>query len=150
MLAGGACQAEAGSGGTKLAFGANHFQSQLPRPGARRVPLAGSPAKAGRWYWPRARGDPPPSGMGPCTQLRWRTPRPHFPTKNGQGSVHGPRFPSQNSEDQQGPGRDEGGGRGSRTASDSSGHLPGWWTRRAGPARREGLCTGNRIACPYK
>lgn len=134
VLTGGVCRAGAGSGGTKLAFGANHFQSWLRRSGIRRVPPAGSPAKA-RWgNRPKARGVPLPSGVGPCTELSWRRPRPHFPTKNGQELfVLCPSFfketldraPSQNSDDTQRLGEGEGSG-GTGRGNHRSDYLPGW------------------------
>lgn len=71
MLAGGVCRAEAGSGGTRLAFGANHFQNWLRRSGIRRVPPSESPVEAEWRDGPRAREVPPPGGMSPCTELRW-------------------------------------------------------------------------------
>lgn len=80
MLAGGVCQAEAGSGGTGLAFRYSPFQRRLTGPGTRILP-ARSPAKA-RWgYRRRAQGVSPPSRLSPCPELRWGGPLPHcFPT----------------------------------------------------------------------
>lgn len=79
MLAGGVCQAEAGSGGTRLAFGASHFLRWLSGPGIRILP-PGSPARAGWGYRHRAQGVFPPSRLSPCPNLRWGGPMPHcFP-----------------------------------------------------------------------
>lgn len=149
MLTGGVCRAEAGSGRTKLAFGANHFQSWLRRSGIRRVPPSGSPAKAGWGYRPKARGVPLPSGMGPCTELSWRRPRPHFPTKNGQEFfVICPSFfketldraPSQNSDDTQGLGEGEG-SRGRVEGTTEVTTYQGGRTQQAGPA----LCGNSEL-----
>lgn len=72
MLAWGVCQAEAGSGGIRLAFGASHFQRWLSGPGIRRI----LPAKAGWGYRHRAQGAPPPSRLSPHPNLRWGGPLP--------------------------------------------------------------------------
>lgn len=80
MLVGGVCQAEAGSGGTRLAFGVSPFQRWLTGAGISRILPVGSPVKAGWGYRRRAQGLSPPSRLCPCPKLRWGGPLPHcFP-----------------------------------------------------------------------
>lgn len=80
MLVGGVCQAEAGSGGTRLAFGVSPFQRWLTGPGISRILPVGSPVKAGWGYRRRAQGVSPPSRLRSCPKLRWGGPLPHcFP-----------------------------------------------------------------------
>lgn len=136
MLARGVCRAEAASGGTRLAFGANQFQSWLRRPRIRRVPPAGSPAKAGWWYRLRTRRAPAPGGMSPSPEVRQGQPRPHFQPKNRQELFALPESffkatlahaPSQNSEDTRdgaGAGREWWEAR--ERGNDRGDHLPEW------------------------
>lgn len=153
MLAGGICRAEAGSRGTRLAFGANHFLSWLHRPGIRWVPPAGSPAKAGWWYGSRARGAAPPSGMSPRTKLGWGRPRPHFPLRTGKGFLLCPSFfketldqaPSQNSDNTQGMGEGRGSwGEAGERATEVTTYQGGL------PLRKQAQLCRTESPCPYK
>lgn len=159
MLARGVCRAEAASGGTRLAFGANQFQSWLRRPRIRRVPPAGSPAKAGWWYRLRTQRAPAPGGMSPSPEVRQGQPRPHFQPKNRQELFALPESffkatlahaPSQNSEDTRdgaGAGREWWEAREREGTTEVTTYPSGWGV---GPVLCQELGAGNRNFCPYK